>query len=661
MLKITPLSKISANIKDYLLLLISLIIICGAIVYYLDAFYYYDLIVVAILVICSFLFLGNRLIETGQEQNNLQTSKLIVNKSNWKYFLTYGLIYIFLITNLFLSQSDKALISPWQVIKPAFFIAYALASLILIFSLISDKLGNKAKILLISLHYFISLIIAVIIYKIGYGFDPFIHQATMELIDKNGLVTPKPPYYLGQYSLIIILHKISGLSIYFLNKILVPFLAAIFIPLSAYNFLKSFFVDPRDTNIEHNNAARFLSLLFLLIITFSPFILTTPQNLSYLFLILTIFNGLGRNNLIWPSLLALATAAIHPLTGLPALGWVVWLIFKKNEHKLRLIYVRIFRIIIFSATSLIIPATLFFIGGANLKIININADLLTDPFKNLLAGLSMAGAEDWFFNIIYFFGSNFNLFLILIILASIIYFYRQKNRPDWSSIVNINLSLIIAYILSSQIIFNDLINYEQSSYAGRLLIIICFFNLPYIIWAIEKLITKIIRQDKFVIAIWLVLGISLLLISLYISYPRYDKYFNSRGYSVSANDLKAVQLIELKSKEPYLVLANQQVSVAALKELGFNNYYQTSKGLLYFYPIPTGGPLYQYYLDMVYKSPSQNNIQGALELFDVKSGYLIINKYWDNSAIIINEAKLEAATWFDVNGEVYVFKYESKK
>lgn len=649
--------KIRANINDYLLLFICLCMIFGAIVYYIDAFHFYDLIIVLLLVIGSFYVISKKIIQNSLPSSELKTNWLIFNKDNYKYLLAYCIIYAFLITSLYFSKSDRPLISPWQVVKPEFFIAYALASFVLILSCANNKIKSGTKLFLISLHYFLSLLVAVIIYKIGYGFDPFIHQATMDLIDKKGLVTPKPPYYLGEYSLIIILHKISGLSVYFLNKILVPILTSLFLPLASYRFLKSFFINPGDSTTDYNNTPRFLSLIFILILTISPFIVTTPQNLSYLFLILTILNGLSQRNLFWVVILALATASIHPLTGLPALGWVCWLIFKKYQHLFNPVMAKITGVIIFSANSLILPIALFFAGGANFKKLNFDLSLLINPFNNILSGLSMSGREDWLSNSIYFFGANFNLFLLLIIFASLFFFYKQKNKPDWSSLVYINFSLIIAYILSSQILFNDLIGYEQNNYSGRLLIIICLFNLPFMIWAIEKIITKILSQNKIVLIIWLLFGVAMLNISLYISYPRFDKYFNSRGYSVSGNDIKAVKLINQQTNEPYTVLANQQVSAAALKEFGFNNYYQSSKGEIYFYPIPTGGPLYKYYLDMVYKKPDQKTAQGAMNLVGVKVAYLIVNKYWNDSGKIINEAKIEANSWFEVNGEVYIFKY----
>jgi hypothetical protein len=78
---------------------------------------------------------------------------------------------------------------------------------------------------------------------------------------------------------------------------------------------------------------------------------------------------------------------------------------------------------------------------------------------------------------------------------------------------------------------------------------------------------------------------------------------------------------------------------------------------MYFYPVPTGGPLYQYYLDMVYKNPDRELAVKAMDLVGVKKAYLIVNKYWYQSGRIINEAKLTANKWLSINDEVYIFEY----
>jgi hypothetical protein len=517
----------------------------------------------------------------------------------------------------------------------------------LIFGLIKNKLSTTVKLISLSAHYFLSLSVAVIVYKIGYGFDPFIHQATMELIDKKGLVTPKPFYYLGEYGLIVVLHKLTGLSIYLLNKFLVPIMAALFLPLAAY----------RLTDQKNSNQARWLTSLFILILTFSPLIATTPQNLSYIFLILTITAGLTKKNLLWPLILAGATLAIHPLTGIPALSWCLVVALNKYANNLKKKTYQILKYSLFSISALALPLALFFAGGSNLKKINWDLYFIFEPLKNLFTNLSGAGQENWLLNFVYFFSYNYNLWLILIISGSLIFFYRYSQKANFGSLIFINLALTVSYFISSQIIFTDLINYEQTNFAGRLLTLISLFFLPFIILGIQNLINLILSKDKPTKIFWLLVGVGLITASLYVSYPRFDKYFNSRGYSTSANDLTAVATIEKDASGPYVVLANQQASVAALKELGFDHYYKTSLGQVYFYPIPTGGPLYQYYLDMVYKSPSRETMAEARKLTGVEESYLIVNKYWHQSGQIINEAKLSADTWQAINNAVYIFKY----
>jgi len=103
------------------------------------------------------------------------------------------------------------------------------------------------------------------------------------------------------------------------------------------------------------------------------------------------------------------------------------------------------------------------------------------------------------------------------------------------------------------------------------------------------------------------------------------------------------------------VLANQQVSAAALREFGFSRYY---KGDVYFYPIPTGGTLYQYYLDMVYKKPAKDTMLKAMDFAGVGQSYFVLNKYWWAFPKILAEAKLEADSWTEIkDGEIYIFKY----
>lgn len=647
----------TANWHENLMFLASLLIISGGTIYYLYALNWPGVIAALILTIVGFILL--RRDQTGNKNSEPDQK---IDQKNYRLLGAYGLSCLALIIVLIACRSDRALISPWQVVNYIFFWLYGLASLFLILILKKEELSTNLKISLLSAHYFISGAVALIIYKIAYGFDPFVHQATMELIAAKGLVLPKPPYYLGEYGLIVIIHKISGISIAFLNKILVPFLSACLLPPVLYRFLSLTDNDKTENKTTREKGQTFLTVLFLLIIGSSLFTLTTPQNLSYLFLILTILAGLSRISLPRVGLLALATAVIHPLTGLPALSWVAWLIFKKYRERLSDGARKIGSIIIWLFVSLALPLALIWAGGGSLKKITISWSSFLGPFKNLGGLPGSAGREGWLLNTVYFLAANYNIILILAIVASLIFFYKKSRRDDkketTAGLIFINSGLLVAYFLSAQIYFTGLIDYEQAAYAQRIPIIITIFFLPFLLIGLKRLITKIQNEEKLEQGLWLIFGLGLLVASLYLSYPRFDKYWNSRGYSTSASDLAAVKAIDHDARpDNYLVLANQQVSVAALAEFGFDHYYKTSAGPLYFYPIPTGGPLYQYYLDMVYKNPGRANLEGACALTGVKKIYLVINKYWYQSGRLINEAKLNADQWWTINNEVYIFKY----
>ena len=649
--------KVANNLNGYLTLSVTLTVIFGGIIYYLYALNWLGIGLALVLIVVSFIFSRRNFTKTPTDSPYQD-----LDKSSRLLLLTYGFIYLFLIIILISSRSDRALISPWQVVGYAFFWFYSLASLILVLILDKNNLAANLKIFLIASHYFISFSVALIVYKIAYGFDPFIHQATMELISAKGLVLPKPPYYLGEYGLIVILSKISGISIAFLNKTLVPFLSACLLPPAIYRFL----IGTREGGVENKpnpgNSSNFLTVLFLLALGSSLFVLTTPQNFSYLFLILTILAGLGRANLLWVFLLALATAVIHPLTGLPALGWAIFLIFKKYRHHLKTTTQKIISLIIWLFVALALPLALLITSGGDWHNITFNKLLFLESIEKLGGMPGSAGREDWLLNFVYFLAANYSLLLITATIIALLYFYRNgikrdEKINDISGLIFINSGLLIAYFLSSQVRFVGLIGYEQNAYAERIPIIMAIFFLPFLILVLRQLITRIRGGSRLENVLWLIFGLAVLTASLYLSYPRFDKYWNSRGYSTSASDLAAVKSIAGDAKQPYLVLANQQVSAAALTEFGFDHYYQTPIGPLYFYPIPTGGPLYQYYLDMVYKNPDRRHLEGACRLAGENPVYLIINKYWYQSGRLINEAKLAADRWWAINNEVYIFRY----
>lgn len=651
-----------AKIGRNLTIFIALLIIFSAVTYYVYRLNFLGVVITIILSIVSLIIL-NKLGLIAVSEPVGQEPEI---KSNRKQIPLIAIIYLVLLAAAFLeliqARSGRPLISPWEVVSGRFFCFYALSSLTLIICLTQKDIARRVKLLLISGHYFLSLAVAVIVYRVGYGFDPFIHQAAMEIINQTGVILPKTPYYLGEYGLIITLHKFLGISIYALNKFLVPIVAAWLLPQATYRLFATL-----GTEDKKNDSINFLGTFFALSLSFPLFIVSTPQNFSYIFVILAIINGLSRKHQTETLIFSAAAAAIHPLSGIPVLIWSAWLIFKTHFQNLKTKTKKIISALILSGGAILLPLALFITSGGKAINLKLNLTIIGETWVNIF-NLKTAGSESWLLNLNYFIFYNYKLLIIVLIVAGLIIFRQKKEfllsetkKHVFRGILSISASLIIAFILSTQISFGEVIAYEQDGYSRRIITIVTIFFLPFIALAINWLIAKINAQKEIPFKfIWLIIGAVFISISLYSAYPRFDKYFNSRGYSTSTFDLEAVQKIAAGTKKDYIVLANQQVSAAALNLLGFNHYFKSAQGEeIYFYPIPTGGTLYQYFLLMVYKNPDRNTMLEAMAVAGADEAYLVINKYWNESGKIIAAAKLTADSWSVIaNNEIFIFKYE---
>jgi len=617
------------------------------------------------------------------------------------WLLPYFFFFIFSFLFLINAHTDAALTSPWQVVSAKFFIFYLLATAYL-FWLILKK--TKCATYLIAAHYFLSFSVLWIVFKIGYGYDPFIHQATVKLIDANGFVLPKTPYYLGQYSLILIAHKLFFIPIVWADKLLVPLLAALTIPAAIYLFLKKFFKNSAFS-IQH------LALLILLILPFSVFTLTVPQNLAYLFLLLAIFFALfaaTNAEIILSFLLALAALAVHPVAGIPALLFVLAILINhgsknlfckpaKNSNDeicldkprakvLRIKTVNlnekkkfkfslqgfgefiasknIFYFFIYLLAAAALPF-LFYLSGQNSSGAADNS--ATGSFT--LPGIIFPREQNIWLNFIYFFHGNEWLILILLAILSAYLIHRWRHKfPQFIILGSMAAALLIAYFITRQLNFSFLISYERDDYANRILIDAFIFIIPVLAVLARKIIALILSTKAIVKYSWLALLAILIAISFYGAYPRLDNYYNSRSFSTGADDLAAVNWIaQDSSSTPYVVLADQQVSVGALWTFGFSHYFNSpllsKEGFgggseIYFYPIPTGGPLYQIYLHMVYQKPNRTTALQAADLTGAKTVYFVINKYWTSFDKIVEQAKIDADSFQSIDhGNIYIFKY----
>jgi hypothetical protein len=677
---------------------ICLVSIIGAAVYYFYALNWLGIFLTLVLSASGFwffirLFIGPK--KAHFDVNDIAENFVIEKKINWKktaiayaWLTPYILFFAFCSLFLFMSRTDSALTSPWQVIPTKFFITYILATAYL-FWLILKK--TKAAIYLITAHYFLSFSVLWIVFKIGYGYDPFIHQATIGLIDKQGFVSPKTPYYLGQYSLILIAHKLFFIPIVWADKLLVPLLAALTIPATIYLFFKKYCKNS-SFSIHH------LALLIILILPFSVFTLTVPQNLAYLFLLLAILFSLfagSRAEIALSLLLAGAALAVHPVAGIPAALFALAMFAnrkslnlfcfpaKNNDAKeicldkprpdvLRIktfdlnqkkkfafkdIFTgkNIFYVFIYLLAAAALPILFYLTGGNSAAGANSSAPGFIMP------AIIFPQQENIWLNFIYFFISN--EWLILIILAVLagyaIYRWREK-FPQFIILGGMAAGLLVAYFLTLQLNFNSLISYERGDYAQRILIDAFIFIIPILAVLARKLIALILAANPITKYSWLALLAILITVSFYGVYPRLDSYYNSRSFSTGADDLAAVNWIAQDAgKVSYVVLADQQVSVGALWTFGFSHYYKKD---IYFYPIPTGGPLYQIYLNMVYDKADRPTALSASDLTGADTVYFVINKYWTGFDKIVEQAKIDASSYQNINnGNIYIFKYSNLK
>lgn len=587
-------------------------------------------------------------------------------------FAGYIILYLISFSYLFKYQSADPLLSPWQVLPKNFFIIYFLLTILLLIIIFNNKKNNLPphqnlwcgglpitryllpitnipilKLTLLSLHSFLTLSIAAVVYKIGFGFDPFVHRASENALASLGYILPKPLYYIGQYTLIVFWSKILFIKIALLDKLLVPFLASLFLPSIAYFSFEKLFKNKKLT---------FLILVYCLLFIVCCFFCTVPQSLANLFLLILIILSIphlaDKTKLpYWLWLFAPAIMLIHPLSGIPAfiyLGFITLRRFYKSKS-LQFIYLFL--------ASISIPLFFFLASlisnsfNIQFKIPNLSNIFSIFPVPNYLPFYSV-------YHLIYLYKFNILILFALIFITGSYYLYKKNNNNLLTTYCLLLTALTINLLLLLTIEFTSVINYEQAEFANRLLQIILLFSLPIIFCGIYFISKKILGFNKGkLILIMLTAAIGSL--TLYISYPHVDAFEKNRGYSVSKYDILAVDWINQDAgNQDYIVLANQSTSAAALQQFGFKKYYRSKTQNLFYYPIPTSSPLYEIYLKMIYDEPRLEYINQARELTGVSPVYFVISGYWLDSKKRVEQAQEIADQTKNIENKIWIFKFE---
>lgn len=518
--------------------------------------------------------------------------------------------------------------SPWLVLSPFSIIATAIA-LIASFTLL--KIHKPIGSFLLFSTLFSLFASASFLFPLGYGFDPFLHRATVLHIAEFGTITPKPLYYIGEYAIELFTHFFTGISIFTIDTLLIPILAA----------------------LACTVAARRLPIgIAILLIAMSNFIVSTPQSLGYIFVLLSIVTTAkqisSKKDLIIPSIFAIAAFAAHPIAGVPA---IMFILFNAIHH-------RILRMILAVISAVALP--MMFILQAILS----NA-AISITWSNLwrldllpLSSFLFTNGNPWLDALYLVIG---NLSLVTLIFAAIGAIVRRSSMDSVERSGGIiSITLIISFILISLgLDFTYLISYERQDFALRLITLATLFALPLASTGIE-IIWKQVSLHRLQIPAFLV-GFLFAAASVYNLYPRHDGYARSSAFNVSRYDIEAVNVIhEMESEDSdYIVLSNQATAAAALQEFGFRKYYH---GDIFYYPIPTGGVLYQYYLSLVDDAPIKETVKEAMNTAGVHKAYFIVSNYWWNKDAIIETAKKQTDNWFAVHdGKITVFVFTDEE
>lgn len=503
--------------------------------------------------------------------------------------------------------------SPWQAVSNKFillvFFVIATTALGIIYKKISARIFFFVTLLLLSIN--------TLIFKHGFGFDIFVHTATVNAWLSNGIITPISALYNGFHAVIAALASITQLPTLNLISWTTPVIGAA--------ILGAIFARMRG-----NEKLPFVIAGFFLIFN-SLFTTATPQALGHFLLFGFIIelwqrteNISARENIL-RALIALGIATIHPLSGIPAILFFLWSLKPRNT--------------IFALATIFGPA-LALIVGAHGKIIFENFSIrelfipaITAFQPNILTSLSYSIA--------------LLAPLILFVFAIIGY----KNNRNEQNIFLFSLLLIASGIITRTVHIENIIGYEQSAFASRIILAGYFFMIPLAATGAQKIWNSINSH-----AARITVGASTIAALCgiwFVAYPAWNSVLKTKAINTGSNDFEIVRAIDAHAKNTsYIVLADQPTSAAALATFGFFDK-QLPQHDFYFYPIPTGGDLYtKYFLPAMYQGVTPELLRGAATFANVSDVYIVIKPYWTNATKNKEAIKNSSLEYFEIGESV---------
>ncbi len=583
---------------------------------------------------------------------------------------------------LWSSGTTDPIRSPWSIVPAPFFFLYALMAVVAVVR----STPRTSYFLLLT-----SSSVAILVYPLGFGFDHFIHAAAERIIATTGALSPPPLFYSGHYGLTILLADLlPWVDVALADRLLAPILTiALLVPL-AYRSL--------STVLPEREAL--LGTSSLLIVPFLPLAVSTPQATANIFALATVllllsitgivvrgtasppvsFNGIVQRRTIpyddtsrdavkrmtmpdgevgarpqlgaVPLLTALAAFLSQPMTGIIAIAVVAMTFAWQRGWR------------ILSAAVAILGAIGIPLAFAIAGRIIPNLDLLV-TFNPLPAMQRLGTALADVVRITAVDFSTADALTIARIILPLLWFGLavggaralahqstpknqvaiRKPRPlgkygnSFLLIAPPLIALVAAALVAATVMVPTQLGEEQSQFPLRLVQLAVLLATPLVSIGLGTVLDRVrgrLPQLAAAVAIGAAATFTLLL-----AYPRDDAQARSGLWSVSADDIAAVHAIaEDAGDARYVVLANQMLGAAAIREFGFRPAHTVANSSLITrnssleilaFPLPAGGPIARKYWEYVTsETPTRAPIDAAMDLVNADRAYVVLHSYWRN-------------------------------
>lgn len=551
-----------------------------------------------------------------------------------------------LLALLCVGRTDEPLVSPWLLFPSSVFVLFFISTLLCAY--IGTQIGKRV-LPFASLQMFLALGVSAIVYQIGFGFDPFIHRAAEQALIATGSIEPTSLLYSGQYAVIGFLHYVTSLPISIIDIWLLPIGASLLLPISAYVGLRY------GWGVREEVAS--LGWLAVLFIPFMLLTFTVPFTIAYaIFVAMLFLFPLVRSTAWWLILCWISTLSIffHPLLGVPT--FVLVFCAGCYERARTSVQRGIMLIALLLATCVGVTGLLIFYqyqAGVSVSLHGLWMNsfsflsLFVNPFNNYHPSIR------WEYHFLYLWRYWQPVLLTVFGWPLALLFARHRFR-QLLPLCAFALGLLgCMYAVSTLFVFEGIISHEQHEFALRLLQSWYLIPIPFIALALDRIM---LSQWRFTVAI--VLLTIAATAAWYFSYPQFNAKFAYYSPSVSKYDLTAVQLIDTDSgRHPYLVLSNQMTSAAALQVFGFANYYSLEDEEILWYAIPTGGPLYEYYLKMIYGNDPAL-LQDLMRETGTQYVYVVMPTYWSWNPDILHQIEVQSQQIFYVDNKIVIYRFD---